>query len=131
MRAALWPDGTRAEHTGDVASFFFEENPATHCLLAVDSNDQPIGFVELSIRSYAEGCDTDRVGYLEGWYVVPAWRQQGIGRALVIASETWARQCGCTEFASDTPLSNRRSRQAHLALGFTEVERVVCFRKRL
>lgn len=45
-----------------------------------------MGFVEASLRPYAEGCDTRPVGYLEGGYVAPEWRGQGIGRALVEAA---------------------------------------------
>jgi len=45
-----------------------------------------VGFVEVSLRPYAEGCDTRPVGYLEGGYVAPEWRGQGIGRALVEAA---------------------------------------------
>src|SRR5206468_5494106 len=66
----------------------------------------PIWFAELSIRNYAEDCVTDRVAYLEGWYVVPEWRRRGVGGALVAAAESWAQGQGCTEFASDTPIDN-------------------------
>ena len=49
----------------------------------------------------------------------------------VVAAETWAVTNGYTEIASDTELENGISLQAHLALGFEEVERQICFRKRL
>jgi uncharacterized protein (TIGR02246 family) len=39
-----------------------------------------LGFAEVSIRPYAEGCSTDRVGYLEGWFVRPEARRRGVGR---------------------------------------------------
>ena len=50
----------------------------------------------------APGCETDRIGYLEAWYVDPDWRNQGMGRALVEQAEAWARAEGCVEMASDT-----------------------------
>ncbi|WP_132596009.1 GNAT family N-acetyltransferase, partial [Pseudomonas aeruginosa] len=56
---------------------------------------------------------------------------QGVGVALVKAAEHWARGRGCTEFASDTQLTNSASTSAHLAAGFTEVAQVRCFRKPL
>jgi aminoglycoside 6'-N-acetyltransferase I len=99
--------------------------------MAVSDVGIPVGFVELSIRSAAAGCGSDRIGYLEGWYVVPAWRRRGVGRTLVAAGEAWARGNGCTEFASDALIDNPVSQAAHRALGFTEVEAIVCFRKDL
>lgn len=71
------------------------------------------------------------MAYLEGWYVEPDVRRRGIGRALVRAAEDWGRTQGCTEFASDTEIENAASAAAHTALGFEEVDRVRCFRKRL
>jgi aminoglycoside 6'-N-acetyltransferase I len=69
------------------------------------------------------------VAYLEGWYVDPDVRRQGVGAALVRAAEAWAREHGYREFASDALLENVESQRAHVALGFAEVERVVLYRK--
>ena len=60
-----------------------------------------------------------------------SFRRRGIGTALVRAAEQWARDQGCSEFASDAEIENDISVTAHKALGFTEVSRVVCFRKDL
>jgi aminoglycoside 6'-N-acetyltransferase I len=90
-----------------------------------------LGFAEVSRRPYAEGCETSPVGFLEGWYVVPECRRQGIGRALVAAAEAWARALGCREFASDALVENTLSAAAHRALGFEEVVVIRCFRKGL
>jgi aminoglycoside 6'-N-acetyltransferase I len=46
------------------------------------------------------------------------------------AGIAWARGRGCTEFAADALLDNEVSHAAHRALGFEEVERIVCFRLR-
>ena len=75
------------------------------------------------------GCETSPVGFLEGIYVDPAQRRQGMARALNAAAEQWARACGCSEFASDALLDNIDSHRMHAALGFAETERVVMFRK--
>lgn len=114
----------------EIERFFWSGESPAACLVA-ETEEGVIGFVELSIRGYAEGCDTDRIGYLEGWYVAPEWRRRGIGRALVLAAERWAQAQGCREFASDTPLENVASQAAHRALGFIEAERVVCYCKPL
>lgn len=132
LRHALWPDGSEAEHANEIAAFLegHAREPLA-VLIAEDGAREPLGFVELSIRPCAEGCRTDRVAYLEGWYVVPAARKRGVGRALVVAAEAWARSQGCTEFASDAELANDVSAAAHAALGFVEVGQVRCFRKEL
>jgi aminoglycoside 6'-N-acetyltransferase I len=135
LRAALWPDGSPAEHAAEARAFFDlnESGDATleAVLVAEDPAEGVIGFAELSRRPYAEGCTTSPVGFLEGWYVAPAHRGRGVGRALVAAAEAWARSMGCREFASDTELDNTASAAAHRALGFEEVEIIRCFRKSL
>lgn len=89
------------------------------------------GFVEIGLRSYAESCVSTPVPFLEGWYVDADARRQGLGSQLVRTVEDWARARGYTELASDTQLDNTVSLRAHLALGFEEVERQICFRKTL
>jgi uncharacterized damage-inducible protein DinB len=85
----------------------------------------------LSIRNYAEDCETNRIAYLEGWYVEPEARRRGVGRALVQAGEEWGRRQGCTEFGSDALIDNDVSAVAHRALGFEETVQIRCFRKPL
>ncbi len=87
--------------------------------------------MEVSLRNYAEGCDTSPVGYVEGWYVDPDLRRGGVGALLVQAAEAWALEQGCTEMGSDCYLENEVSRLAHTALGYQEVERLIHFEKRL
>ena len=131
MREALWPDES-GSHAGEVQQFFAGQlSMPLAVLIAEDHSGKPVGFAELSIRNYAEDCVTDRVAYLEGWYVVPEARRRGVGRALVAAAEDWAREQGCTEFASDALLDNDSSAAAHRALGFLETVRIRCFRKEL
>jgi aminoglycoside 6'-N-acetyltransferase I len=131
MREALWPDET-GSHAQEVRDYLAGRlNMPLEVLLAVDDAGTPLGFVELSIRAYAEDCITDRVAYLEGWYVVPDARRQGIGAALVRAAEDWGRAQGCTEFASDAVLDNDVSAAAHRALGFDETVQIRCFKKNL
>lgn len=132
MRVDLWPEYGREWHADEVAAFLAGSlRMPLAALIAVDSTDQPIGFAELSIRSYAEGCETEHVAYLEGWYVRPDYRRQSVGRALVEAAEAWARSQGCTEFGSDALLDNAVSASAHRALGFVESVQLRCFKKQI
>jgi aminoglycoside 6'-N-acetyltransferase I len=135
MRKALYgtaPGEPADQHAREAAQYFAGQlfMPA-EVLVAEDASGVALGFAELSIRSYAEGCHSGRVAYLEGWYVVPEARGRGVGRALVEAAERWAVTQGCTELASDTAPDNEISLAAHGALGFREVDRIVCFRKEL
>ena len=132
LRHALWPDATLEEHARDVERFLSgNRHEPVEVLIAFDDKGLAVGFVELSIHNIVDSCSTERVGYLEGWYVVPEIRRQGVGAALVAAAERWATQQGCREFASDSALNNEASQRAHLALGFTETGRSVNFRKDL
>lgn len=132
MRDALWPDYASTWHADEIAQFFAGKlSMPLAVLIAEDEAGKQLGFAELSIRNYAEDCVTDRVAYLEGWYVVPGARRNGVGRALIAAAEQWARQQGCTEFGSDAVIDNEISAAAHRALGFTETVQIRCFRKQL
>jgi aminoglycoside 6'-N-acetyltransferase I len=129
MRLALWPEESEATHRAEVELFFGGGTRSEQAaLFAEDSTGKVVGFAELSIRPYAEGCRTDRLAYLEGWYVVPEARKRDVGRALVEAGAEWGRRLGCTEFASDALADNEVSAAAHRAIGFTEVVVVRCFR---
>jgi aminoglycoside 6'-N-acetyltransferase I len=94
-------------------------------------NGQLGGFLEASLRRYADGCSTSPVGYIEGWYVDDDVRRQGVGRQLVKTAEHWALVQGCREMASDCEIDNEVSFRAHLAIGYAEVERLIHFQKPL
>lgn len=132
---ALWPESTAAEFARELTPILAGRGPSTlpttH-LVAESSDGRLIGFAEVGLRSHADGCDIAQpVGYLEGWYVDPAFRRQGIGRALLAAAEAWARTRGCREMASDALIDNEVSQQAHNSLGFQIVDRCVHYRKAL
>jgi aminoglycoside 6'-N-acetyltransferase I len=132
LREALWPSEAGQSHAAEIEQYLAGQlHMPLEVLIARDDSGSAVGFAELSIRAYAEDCVTDRVAYLEGWYVIAAARRHGVGRALVDAAEAWARQQGCTEFASDALLDNDVSAAAHEALGFTETVQIRCFRKNL
>jgi aminoglycoside 6'-N-acetyltransferase I len=130
LRHALWPDGSEEEHRQEIDRFFADPRPPGAVLVAAGKSGL-VAFAEVSIRAYAEGCRTNRVGYLEGWFVETTARGRGVGRQLATAAEAWARSQGCVEFASDAEADNDLSSAAHRALGFAEVGLIRCFRKDL
>ena len=90
------------------------------------------GFIEVGLRSHADGCDPKYpVGFVEGWFVVENHRGHGIGAQLLAAAEDWARGQGCREMASDTWTDHPLSQQVHQALKFEVVDRCVHYRKML
>ena len=130
LRKRLWDSASEEDHRDEMVAII--EEPDSQFVAVADAGDGRLaGFLEASIRTYVEDCETDNVGYLEGWYVDEDFRQQGLGTELVRAAEQWARSHGCSEMASDAELGNELSQQAHEKLGYTETSRLVHFRKEL
>lgn len=100
-------------------------------VFVAEAFDGLVGFAEVTMRERAPGCTTSPVGYLEGWWVDPDYRREGIGSALLAACEQWSRVHGATEFASDAHADNEVSRAAHEAAGFAEKRAVVRFHKQI
>jgi aminoglycoside 6'-N-acetyltransferase I len=135
MRELLWPDSSLEEHRREVEAVLRTGLYGTlpmAILVSDEQNGAVTGFLEVSLRSHADGCDTARpVGFIEGWFVHEAFRKQGIGGALMRGAEDWARSQGCLEMGSDTWIDDERSQLSHQALGFQVVDRCVHFRKAL
>jgi aminoglycoside 6'-N-acetyltransferase I len=100
-------------------------------VFVADVDGRIVGFLELDYRKYAPGCTSSPVPFIEGWYVQPAMQGRNVGRALIEAAEAHARASGHVEIASDAELENTGGIAAHLAVGYEEVERIVCFRRSL
>jgi aminoglycoside 6'-N-acetyltransferase I len=132
--ADLWPDGTVADHRAHAASIL-SGAPASSLpltLIVAEVEGSVVGFIEVGLRSHADGCDTGQpVGFIEGWYVEPGHQRRSVGRALMTAAEDWSRSQGASELASDTWIDSEPSQRAHEALGFEVVDRCVHYRKSL
>jgi aminoglycoside 6'-N-acetyltransferase I len=128
----LHPELSEADHVPSIDAFLsarpIGELIPSAVFVAARPHGGLGGFLELSVRNYAEGCSGD-TPYVESWYVDEDLRGTGIGRALMEAAERWAREGGFPELASDALLDNSLSHAAHGALGFEVVERIVVFRK--
>ena len=135
MRAALWPESSAEEHSEELALILAGKPPTMLPLvvLVAEAADGTLaGFLEVGLRSHADGCnEAHAVGYVEGWYVAESYRRRGIGAELLRAAEDWAREQGCAEMASDAQIENEVSQRAHEALGFEIASRSVNYRKTL
>ena len=131
LRRALWPHDGDEAHLDEMGKFCAQPLCFGQ-FTALGDDGTPQGFIEIARRTdYVNGTDSSPVAFLEGIYVVPLARKLGVAKALVQAAERWARERGCVEFASDAAIDNESSHAMHRALGFTETERVVFFRKML
>lgn len=125
----LWPDHSREEMGSEMAPLLAATDAA---VFGWQEEGRWEAFAQCQLRhDYVEGCETSPVGYLEGIYVREPLRGRGVARALLAACQAWAKARGCAEFASDCELSNEDSLRFHLAAGFQEADRIICFAKRL
>ncbi len=129
MRHRFWPSATIEEHSAKIKESFGK--PDFLSFVAEANNDELVGFSEVSIRPFANGCKEQPVVFVEGIWVEDSFRKRGIGHSLIEAIEDWARENGFRELGSDCAISNSISISAHHAWGFEETERVVYFRKDL
>jgi aminoglycoside 6'-N-acetyltransferase I len=129
MRKALWPECPENRQELEMAQILSDKGIV---LLAESSSSGLVGFAEISLRTdHVEGTTSSPVPYLEGWYVEPSYRSQGIGKALLRSVEDFAVQAGYAELASDAELKNHDSIKIHQHFGFREVGRTVHFIKSL
>ncbi len=134
LRSTLWPRVSPDQHRIEVEATLSGCPCSTLpvAIMVAEEKGVAIGFIEIGLRSHADGCDPSKpCGFIEGWYVTPEHRGQGVGRALVARAEAWAAEHGCVELASDTWIDSEDSQAAHSALGFEVVDRCVNYRKSL
>lgn len=128
MAVLMWDEHTVSELAQEFAEMAGE---GTQFFLKCEGTEQ-VGFAQCQLRhDYVEGTDSSPVGYLEGIFVKEGYRQKGYARELLRECEKWAAEQGCREFASDCELENEESLAFHLAAGFVEANRIICFTKEL
>ncbi len=131
MRRALWPDVGDDMHEYEMLQGELAK-PDSYAVFVYDRKNGSLGgFIEISVRSRVDGSMSERVGYIEGWYVDADLRGKGIGRQLVEVGEQWTRERGLTEIASDAEQNNEQSIAAHKSLEYKETFRLVHFLKKL
>lgn len=95
-------------------------------------NGKAVGFAQCQLRTdYVEGTNSSPVGYPEGIYVDEKYHRRGFAKELLDACEAWVKEKGCTQFASDCEPENEDSLHFHLAVGFEEANRIICFKKNI
>ncbi len=129
LACELWPDHTVKEMAREYQDLLTEKEAA---IFLYRAEGYVAGFAQCQLRhDYVEGTETSPVGYLEGIYVRKADRGKGIARSLLRACEDWAKEQGCTEFASDCELTNTESQGFHRAAGFKEANRIVAYVRKI
>lgn len=129
MRRALWPLTSSEENAREVAVILAQRD--AWGFIAADERGAPIGFAEVSVRAYANGCEETPVAFLEGIWVTPALRRRGVGGRIISHIADFLLEKGFREMCSDAVIDNHESHDAHQGWGFVETERVVYFRKAL
>lgn len=125
----MWEDHELEELAGELEEIIISSEGA---IFLAEEEGQAIGFAQCQLRhDYVEGTESSPVGYLEGIFVKADYRKQGYARRLVAACEEWAKEQGCSEFASDCELTNTVSLEFHKRMGFLEANRIICFTKQL
>lgn len=124
----LWPGHAGDDLEKEFSLLVDAENAA---IFLLSENDQAAGFAQCQLRhDYVEGTNSSPVGYLEGIFVKEEYRGRGFGGLLLKEGEKWARLSGCSEFASDCDIYNKKSLEFHLSKGFKEANRIICFTKK-
>ncbi|WP_044564970.1 aminoglycoside 6'-N-acetyltransferase [Anaerococcus provencensis] len=127
MAIKIWDNDSIEELEKEFDDFVDDPNMASFIKYL---DGKAIGFANASIRyDYVEGCESSPIGYLEGVFIDDNYRNNNYARQLVEACENWAKSFGIKEFASDCELSNLDSLAFHLAIGFSEANRIICFKK--
>ncbi len=125
----MWPDNDPADLAEEFRRLAMNDDAV--CFIQY-IDDKSIAFAQCQLRrDYVEGTESSPVGYLEGIFVSEGYRKKGYAAELLSECEKWAKEKGCSEFASDCELDNTDSLRFHLALGFEEANRIICFRKDL
>lgn len=125
----LWPEEDKRILQKEMQHY---QSDSTAELFICEADDQLVGFAHVQLRyDYVEGTTTSPCGYLEGIYVKESHRKHGIGKQLVEVCEDWARFMNATEFGSDVEIDNEMSAVFHESIGFKEVNRIICYAKKL
>ncbi|WP_269914574.1 GNAT family N-acetyltransferase [Acinetobacter sp. HY1485] len=129
LRHEFWAQLNQEEHKEDIHHILNKKISRSAFLLLKDNN--VIGFAEVALRSYSNGCFFQPVPFLEGFYIKPNEQGKKYGKFFINQVEQELIQLGYKELCSSTDWENTISQAVHTALNFTEVDRIVLYHKRL
>jgi GNAT superfamily N-acetyltransferase len=97
-------------------------------VLVVDSSEKVVGWAAVSTdETFVEGYGAE----LEGLVVDESVRDRGIGRQLLDAAESWARERGCDEIRVRSNVVRERAHAFYHRHGYETIKAQYNFRKRL
>lgn len=128
LRLCLWPDDPAVRSEADRFLVDGTIGGIRHAVLIAEVRDGSgaitvVGFAECSLHLSSAAPYGENRAHLEGWFVRPEWRRQGIGRHLIAAVAAWAYRHGCVKLTSDTTAPYAAlSVPAHRGCGFRVAE---------
>ena len=125
MRQRLWPE----EGRDDLAELARIQVPWT--VLVADREGALVGFAEATIRNVVDGFYFEPAAFLEGIWVAPEARRQGVASALLAGVIDWARKQGVNGIGSDAHAGNLESIAWHRHAGFAVESEVIKFARAL
>ena len=126
MYRKLWPKFSDEALLAEIGRIMKSSKRAA---FVAEADGQAVGFAEYGLRDYANGCNSQRVPFLEGVWVDDAYRGHGIARALIEFLFQKAQRAGFVEMGSDVELTNYSSQLMHERMGFEQTEKVIYYRK--
>jgi len=125
LRKLLWPEADEL-HVGEMQEILASDTQIA--FLIYNSDDQAVGFIEGAIYLTPR----QDYGYVEGWYVLPAFRGLGLGGELLGALEQWFLHHAISLSLSDTiPAEYPLSPAAHARYGYREYATMKIYIKQL
>ncbi len=90
-------------------------------IFVIEVNTQIVGFVSLWLHVQAEELDEEPSAYafISDLVVLPAYRGQGLGQALLSRAEEHARQHGATTLKLEVLAKNERALSLYTRHGFS------------
>ncbi len=116
---------TRTQFNLAVVARLLGHQPVTIQIAEVDGVQAGIVFAESLTRSKLSWSLFEKEACLENVIVLPEFRRQGIGSALVESAIDWAIDTGHTHMNGNILQVNERSKAMFAKLGFTDDKRTV------
>jgi len=139
LRHALWCQDQIASLRTEAERILTSPDQTAFLLLGLSA--EVVGFAEVTIYYGASGPYTREItshagsegsyAHLEGWYVAPQFRGQGLGQKLISSVEQWCRLRNVGVLTSDTSPSYPSSPNAHKRAGFKKIHEFTIFMKEL